>query len=271
MADDALEDFTRDEFTSDGVTHSILRSGQGPAVIVMTEIPGISPKVAEFARQVRECGFTVVLPELFGITGRDPNPSEHGMLASAGYMMRTAGQLCISREFTLLAVGKSSPVVTWLRALAAHEHERCGGPGVGAVGMCLTGGFALGMAVDDRLLVPVLAQPSLPLAVSRSRRKTIDISPEDLEVVKHRCAAGLQVTGLRFTSDKFVPDERFAFLRRELGDAFVAVELGDDDANPDGTIAPHSVLTEHLIDEPGSATRQALDDVLDLFREKLVG
>lgn len=270
MSDDGLEDFTREVFTSDGVTHSILRSGEGPAVIVMTEVPGISPKVAEFARRVRQEGFTVVMPELFGITGRDPNPQAHGALGAATYMLRTAAQICISREFTLLAAGKSSPVVTWLRALARHEHERCGGPGVGAVGMCLTGGFALAMATDDRLLAPVLSQPSLPLATTRRNRGNIDISPQDLEVVKNRCAAGLQVMGLRFTSDKFVPDERFAFLRRELGDAFVAVELDDADANPDGIMNPHSVLTEHLVDEAGSPTRTALDGVLDLFRERLL-
>lgn len=270
MSDDALDDFTRDVFTSDGVTHSVLRSGEGPAVIVMTEVPGISPKVADFARRVRQIGFTVVMPELFGITGRDPSPETHGTLGTAAYMLRTVAQVCISREFTVLAAGRSSPVVTWLRALARHEHERCGGPGVGAVGMCLTGGFALAMATDDRLLVPVLSQPSLPVAITRRQRNSIDITPQDLEVVKNRCAAGLQVMGLRFTSDKLVPDERFAFLRRELGDAFVAVELDDADASPEGFLNPHSVLTEHLVDEAGAPTRQALDRVLDLFRDRLL-
>lgn len=270
MSDDALDDFTRESFTSDGVTHSILRSGQGPAVIVMTEVPGISPKVVDFARRVRQLGLTVVMPELFGITGRDPNPDAHGKLGSAAYALRTAGQICISHEFTVLAAGRTSPVVTWLRALARAEHERCGGPGVGAVGMCFTGGFALAMATDDRLLVPIMSQPSLPLAVTQRQRNSIDVSPEDLAVVKNRCAAGLKVMGLRFTSDRFVPDERFAFLRRELGDAFVAIELDDDDANPDGVLKPHSVLTEHLVDEAGTPSRQALDSVLDLLSDRLL-
>jgi dienelactone hydrolase len=170
-----------------------------------------------------------------------------------------------------MATGKSSPVVTWLRALAAAEHERCGGPGVGAVGMCFTGGFALAMAADDRLLAPVLSQPSLPVGMSRRHRRNIDIAPEELATVKRRCAAdGLQVLGLRFSSDRFVPRERFEFLRDELGDAFIAVELDDDAANPDATMKPHSVLTEHLIDEPGQATRAALDQVLELFRSRLL-
>ena len=169
------------------------------------------------------------------------------------------------------ATGRTSPVVDWLRALAAEEHQRCGGPGVGAVGMCFTGGFALAMATDPRLLAPVLSQPSMPMGLTKKARTSIDCSPEDLAVVKQRCAAeGLQVVGLRFKSDRFVPDERFAFLRQQLGDAFVAVELEDEDANPEAVMKPHSVLTEHLIDEPGQPTREALDKVLDLFRTKLL-
>jgi dienelactone hydrolase len=137
--------------------------------------------------------------------------------------------------------------------------------------MCFTGGYALAMATDDRLLAPVLSQPSAPFAVTKSRRSQIDISRSDLERVKERCAVdGLQVLGLRFRGDRFVPSERFEFLRAELGDAFVAIELDDDCANPDGVMAPHSVLTEHLIDESGQPTRDALDQVLDLFRTRLL-
>lgn len=269
MADDPLTDFTREQFAHRGVTHPVLRSGSGPAVIVLAEVPGITPNVAAFARRVRDEGLTVVLPELFGVAGRDPNPDAHGGNASIAYSARTVARLCISREFTILATGRSSPVVAWLRALAAHEHNRCGGPGVGAVGMCFTGGFALAMATDERLVAPVLSQPSLPLPIG-ARRALIDISAQDLETVQHRCAAGLRVLGLRFPSDRYVPDARFSFLREHLGDAFIAIELDDTAANPAAQLAPHSVLTEHLIDEPGQPTRAALDTVLDLFRSRLL-
>ena len=272
MADDDLHDFERTSFTHEGKERTVFRIGTGPAVIVMTEMPGISPKVAGFARKVAAIGCTAVVPHLFGVPGRDPNPAARGgKLDSARYAMSSIVPACISKEFTTFAVGRTSPVISWLRALAAAEHERCGGPGVGAVGMCFTGGFALAMAVDDRLLAPVLSQPSMPMGITKKHRHSIDISPADLEVVKHRCAAeGLQVLGLRFTSDSFVPDERFQFLREQLGDAFIAVELGDEDANPDGAMKPHSVLTEHLIDEAGSRTRETLDQVLELFRTKLL-
>ncbi|QNS08349.1 dienelactone hydrolase family protein [Streptomyces xanthii] len=270
MADDALTDFRREPFTHGDRTHTVLRAGTGPAVIVMAEIPGITPKVAEFARRVRDIGCTVVMPHLFGVAGRDPHPQAHGWTGAAWTGLRAAVQICVSREFTTLAAGRTSPVVTWLRALAAREHERCGGPGVGAVGMCLTGGFALAMATDDRLLAPVLCQPSLPLAVNDRNRHSIDISPDDLRTVQKRCASGLTVLGTRFRGDRLVPGARFAFLREKLGDSFIAVELDDSAANPDGLIRPHSVLTEHLIDEPGQPTRRALDQVLDHFRQRLL-
>ncbi|MFJ4531629.1 dienelactone hydrolase family protein [Streptomyces nigrescens] len=271
MADHDLTGFDRGTFTHDGTTRRILRRGTGPAVIVLAEIPGITPKVLEFAERVAAIGCTAVLPVLFGTPGRDADPAHIGRLKAGLYMASSIGKVCVSREFTVLATGKSSPVVAWLRALAAHEHQRCGGPGVGAVGMCLTGGFALAMATDERLLAPVLSQPSMPLPVTKSRAGTTDISAEELAAVRGRCEReGLRVMGLRFRGDRLVPGDRFAFLRRELGEAFTAVELDDSAARPDAVQSPHAVLTEHLIDAPGQPTRAALDGVLDLFRTRLL-
>jgi dienelactone hydrolase len=211
-----------------------------------------------------------VLPHLFGDPGRDPDPAKVGKLRAAGYGLSSMIPACVSREFTVLSTGRTSPIVTWLRALAAAEHDRCGGPGVGAVGMCFTGGYALAMATDDRLLVPVLSQPSMPMPITKSRRRAIDIAPDEMAVVQQRCASGgLEVIGLRFTTDRFVPAERFALLRDELGDAFIGVELPPEAAKQGTAMPPHSVLTEHLIDEPGQPTRDALDLVLDHFRRKL--
>ncbi len=137
--------------------------------------------------------------------------------------------------------------------------------------MCLTGNFALALMVDEAVMAPVLSQPSLPFGLTRRARRSIDISPADLDVVKGRCAAeDLQVLGLRFTTDRAVPAERFRFLADQLGDAFVAVEIDGAHANPDALAPAHSVLTEHLVDEPGQPTRAALDRVLDLFRAKLL-
>ncbi len=271
MADDDLRDFSETTFTHDGKARTVYRKGSGPAVIVIAEIPGITPKVADFARRVADTGCTAVMPHLFGVPGRDPDPDTHGKVGSLRTGLAALVPACVSREFVVFATGRTSPVVSWLRALAAHEHEQCGGPGVGVVGMCFTGGFALAMAVDDVVVAPVLSQPSMPVAIRRCDRRSIDIAPADLDRVKQRCADdGLEVLGLRFRSDRLVPAERFSFLRDELGDAFVAVELDDADANPDAALPPHSVLTEHLVDRPGTATRAALEQVLDLFNRRLL-
>jgi dienelactone hydrolase len=272
MPDDSLADFERTTFTFDGKTRDVFRKGTGPAVIVMAEIPGITPKVAGFARKVADIGCTAVMPHLFGEPGKDP--LDAGTFGALTHMVKTVGPICISREFTALATGKSSKVVDWLRALAATEHERCGGPGVGAIGMCFTGGFALAMATHPSLVAPVLSQPSLPFVPpwKKQNAHNIDISPDELDIVKGRCAAeGLTVLGMRFHGDSFVPAARFDFLREQLGDAFVAIELDDSSANPNAAMKnPHSVVTEHLVDEEGTPTRAALDEVLNLFRNRLL-
>ena len=272
MPDDSLSDFDKTTFTHDGKTRDVFRKGTGPAVIVMAEIPGITPKVAGFARKVADIGCTAVMPHLFGDPGHDPLAG--GAMGAVRHMAKTVVPICISREFTVMATGKSSPAIDWLRALAGEEHKRCGGPGVGAIGMCFTGGFALAMATHPSLLAPVLSQPSLPFVPpwKKQNAHNIDISPEELAVVKGRCAAeGLTVLGMRFKGDSFVPAARFDFLREQLGDAFVAIELEDEHANPEAAMKnPHSVVTEHLVDEEGTPTRAALDAVLDLFRQRLL-
>lgn len=271
MAHDDLADFDVERFTHEKSTRTIYRSGTGPAVIVMAEMPGMTPKVMAFARRVRDNGFTVILPHLFGVPGRDSNPEVRGIRGALQDMASSLIPACIDREFAVFALGKTSPAVVWLRALAAAEHTRCGGPGVGAVGMCFTGGFALAMATEPEMLAPVLSQPSLPLPRRPCDRSALDISDGDLATVKARCAKeDLQVIGLRFKGDHFVPAQRFERLRQELGDSFIGIELEDADAYNPGPMWPHSVLTENLKDEPGEPTRDALEQVIDLFRRKLL-
>jgi dienelactone hydrolase len=126
--------------------------------------------------------------------------------------------------------------------------------------------------VDDVVVAPVLSQPSLPFPVSKSRRRDVGLSEEDLARVQERAAAGCRVLGLRFTGDKASPPERFEHLRQLLGDRFVGVEIDSSAGNPHGhKKMAHSVLTEDLDDRPGTPTRAALDQVLDFFSERLTG
>jgi dienelactone hydrolase len=257
----ALGDYTKESFETEGKRRDVFRLGSGPAVIVMSEAPGITPELALFGRRVAAAGCTAVLPHLFGDVGRP---------MTGLYSVRSLGPACISREFSCFALKRTSPITTWLRALAASEHERCGGPGVGAVGMCFTGGFALAMMVDDRMLAPVLSQPSQPFPIGKKYKADIGISDADLARVKERASSGQCVLGLRFTNDPFCFSGRFETLRRELGDKFLAVEIDSAPGNPYGhPKSAHSVLTHHLVDEEGTPTRAALDQTLAFFRENL--
>ena len=262
--DDLLDDFNRREITLNGVMKIVHVAGAGPAIIVMTEMPGISPHVARFARWVRDAGFTVYMPSLFGRDGAVPQVEEG---------VAVFQRACMSTEFRALGGNGSSPVTLWLRALARFAHEECGGPGTGAIGMCFTGNFALTMMLEPAVLAPVLSQPSLPL----DEPAGLEIAAEELKVVKERLdREDLTVLAYRFAGDKICRAGRFAAYSQVLGNRFIGRTLPDEAAN--GDVAPffakhvnypHSVVTQHLIDAAGEPTIAARDEILAFFRARL--
>lgn len=256
-----LTGFDKETFQHAGKKRPVFWRGNGPGVVVIHELPGITPQVANFGRCVADSGFTAVLPQLFGVPDKP---------LSLPYVAVEFARICMNREFRLLARRQSSPITDWLRALCRDVHRRCGGPGVGAIGMCLTGGFALALMIDECVMAPVLSQPSLPLPVSRSHRCALGISDQELEAVKQRVAAGCRVLGLRFTADWESPPERFETLRRELGDGFEAIEIDSSPGNAHGIKrTAHMVLTTDLIDKEGHPTQLARVRVLEFLRERL--
>jgi dienelactone hydrolase len=262
--DDPLEDFERRTITLGDVAKVVRVAGEGPAVIVMTEMPGISPHVARFARWVRDAGFTVYMPSLFGRDGAVPGAEEGAKVFQ---------RACVSAEFRAFAANESSPVTVWLRSLARLAHEQCGGPGVGAIGMCFTGNFALTMMLESSVLAPVLSQPTLPLDDPAG----MHIAPEELDEVRARLEReDLTVMAYRFAGDRFCTAQRFAAYSQALGDRFVGRVLPDSAANPETppfferyVASPHSVVTAHLIDEAGQPTIAARDEILAFFAERL--
>jgi len=255
---DALEDFESRQVSLQGKTKLVFVAGSGPAVIVMTEMPGISPHVARFARWIRDAGFTVWMPSLFGDPGRP---------LSTLYTISSLVRGCISSEFRAFAANASSPVTQWLRALAARAHPLCGGKGVGAIGMCFTGNFALSMMLEPAMLAPVLSQPSLPLGSAGG----MHIAPDELKAVKERLdREDLKVLAYRFEGDSFCRAARFAAYERALGDRFEGRVLPDSAANPDAPMKhPHSVVTLHLIDEQNQPTRRAVEEIIGFFKTRL--
>ena len=260
-----LDDFEHFDFDDGRWSRPVYRSGTGPAVIVIHEMPGLHPLVLRFGARVAEAGMTVFMPSLFGEAGRAPTP---------GYAMREMAKgVCVRREFVAWSTGRSSPIVDWLRALARQVHGECGGAGVGAVGMCFTGGFALAMMTEPAVIAPVLSQPSMPLGIGARRRAAIDASSEEIACAKQRFEnEDLKLIGLRFEGDPFVPPERFDTLNETFGDRFEDITLDPAcAARPEGNdMAPHSVLTLHLDDsDPDGPTKRVERHVLEHFRTTL--
>lgn len=257
---DLLSDFESTTVTELGRAKRVYRIGSaGPCVLVCHELPGFSPAVADFARHVAAHGFRVSVPVLLGTPGAAPTPAE---------LLKSTLKVCISREFNLFCAGKSSPVVDWLRAFGKSEHARCGGPGIGVVGMCFSGGFALALATDPHVLAPVLSQPTVPvrLPFRAFSPRSIDVSDADLDAVRRRLDADPAscVLGYRFSHDSKVPEQRFALLRERLGERFVGVTFDSAPGNQGGyPLNAHSVLTEQLVS-------QALDQVVQLFQRRLL-
>ena len=262
---DPLDDFTPHRIEIDGIGKIVHVAGSGPAVIVMPETPGISPHLARFARWVRDAGFTVWMPSLFGRDGALPDVDE---------AVATFKRTCVSAEFRALADGRQTPILRWLRGLARIAHADCGGPGVGAIGMCFTGNFALSMMLEPAVIAPVLCQPSMPL----EDKAALESPTAELAAVRDRLERDdLSVQGWRFDGDRFCTSQRFAAYSQALGDRFEGRVLPDSAGATTGLPpffehvikSAHSVVTVHLIDEAGQPTLAARDAILAFFARRL--
>ena len=263
---DNLDDFIVREIELEGQQKRVYCSGQGPAVIVIAEIPGISPHVARFSRWVREAGFSVYMPSLFGRDGAIPSAEEGQEIFE---------KACISKEFKAFASNESSPITQWLRALARLAHQECKGMGVGAIGMCFTGNFSLSMMLEPAMLAPVMCEPSLPL----DNPSGLAIYPDELESIAQRLEnENLTVLGYRFEGDSLCQAQRFEAFSASLGDNFIGRVLPDSAANTkdlppftkDVVGHPHSVVTTHLIDKDGEPTAIARDEIISFFQTRLL-
>ena len=262
--DDAITDFSRRSVEVESVMKTVYVAGSGPAVVLMPEMPGISPDVLRLARWVRDAGFTVFVPSLFGTDGAYPT-------VEAG--QKVARRACVSAEFRAFAGGGTSPVTMWLRGLARLAHAECGGPGVGTIGLCFTGNFALTMALEPAVIAPVVNHPSLPL----DDPGELELGDEDALAVRDRVSRdGLKILAYRFEGDRWCTGRRFAAYQALLGAAFDGRVLPGSAANTDpppffrdvvGT--PHSVVTAHLVDADGHPTVRARDEILAFLTDRL--
>ncbi len=258
-----LTGWVRTPFTGGGLTHDCYEKGSGPGVVLIPEVPGLTPEVLGLAQHLVDEGFTVVVPSPFGIPGR---------AMTVGYAVSTISRLCVSAEFRAFAINAHRPITDFIRAVAADLAARAPGKGVGVIGMCFTGGFALAAAVDDTVLASVVSQPGVPFPISRARRMDATVSPEEFDRIAERASAGeVCALGLRFSEDSGSPRARFDSIRKRLGDAFEIIELDSSPGNPGGfSKRAHSVLTSEVREVPGHPALAARERAVAFLRERLV-
>src|SRR5947207_1161891 len=102
-----------------------------------------------------------------------------------------------------------SPIVSWLRELCRKMWAEAGGPGVGVIGLCMTGNFAISLMADEAVLAPVASEPALPLAPwTPSRKGALAVTEVELAGALRRCIADQPIMALRFSGDPISPAER---------------------------------------------------------------
>ncbi|BBX15198.1 dienelactone hydrolase [Mycolicibacterium duvalii] len=249
-------------FTAAGLTYDVYRKGQGPGVVLIPEMPGLHPGVLALGNHLVDNGFTVAAPSLFGTPGAPA-------LGPGAVPVLLKG--CVAKEFAAFATNADRPVAHYLRALARDLNAQTPGQGVGVIGQCFTGGFALAAAVDDSVLAPVMSQPSVPLPLTPKQRRDPGVSEAEMAKIQRRAAEeGLCVMGLRFSADPLVPGARFATLKSRLGDAFEVIEINSGKGNPDGlSRMAHSVLTDQVREVDGQPAYEARKRVVEFLKRRL--
>ena len=271
VAGPALERFEQFSFASEGLVHPVYYAGDygAPPLLLLPEIAGFSPGLRMFAERLIEARFRVYMPWLFGPFGKRA-PVRNGV------------RLCVSREFAYLRAGASSPVTTWLRALTAHISAHCGGARVGAIGMCLTGAFAIPLIIDPRVVAAVAAQPSVPLSplflafgTERDRQASqLNVSDNEIAAARARLDAGeAHLLAIRCRPDRICPRAKIERLQREFPVGLEVREYAEAGERNCLGERPHATFTrEYRIAPDASAdhySRRAFADLVAFFDRHL--
>jgi dienelactone hydrolase len=266
MRSAGLEDFTSYKWSHGNISHDVYVIGDGPPVLVMHELSGMSATAVDFAGRLAGQGFRVYLPRLFG------KPLQ---AAAFGNSLK----LCISREFGRLAAGKSAPITDWLRALTQDMSTRHGNSRVGAIGMCLTGAFVIPLVIDPWVAAPVAAQPAVPFSIiyvntglghGRWARE-LNVSDEHLAAAGRRLKAdNMRLLALRFEEDRMCPRARFDRLREAFGDNLEIEELGGASKSQRRRHATLTLEYDKARDAgPDHPTHKAFGRVVEFLRARL--
>jgi dienelactone hydrolase len=249
-------------FERNGISHQVYACGVGLPVIVLHELPGLAQPAVNLARRLVGDGFRVYLPHLFG-------PLMHYA------PIRNGLALCVSREFGCLRAGRDAPIASWLRLLADDVCTRQDAASVGAIGMCLTGGFVVPLVLSKSVRAAVASQPAIPISFRHlffglepgATGSALNVSHAQLRAAARRAEIdGVQLLAFRFKRDRICVHGKIARLAEAFGANIDCREL-DDFADPRAR-PPHAVLTE----EYDKGTTQALDayrNVVSFLRQRL--
>ena len=248
-----IADYSKTVFTAEtreghSVSRDVYHRGSGVPVVLIQELPGIGQETLALADRLVSAGFEVIMPHLFGPIGRT---------SIGGNLVRV---LCLRKEFSVLAVNRSSPIVDWLRLLCRDVRQSRGVAGVGVIGMCLTGNFAISLIADDSVLAAVASQPAMPFF----KQSALHMSAEDVIDVRNALDEKGAMQVLRFEDDPLCTSEKSECIHTVFND--------EGATRIDETTLPgkgHSVLTLDFVDEEGHPTRAALEKVLAYFKRQL--
>ena len=269
----AIEGFDQFFFASGRIAHPVYFAGDDrePPVLLLPEIAGFSPGLLLFAERLIDARFRVFVPWLFGPFGiRAP--------------LRNAIRLCVSREFANLRAGVSSPVTTWLRALAAHISQNSAGARMGAIGMCLTGAFAIPLVIDPHVAAAVAAQPSVPLSPlftafgigSEKKLSRLNVSDAEISEARARLDAGVaSLLSVRCRADRICPRAKIERLQREFPTGLEVREYGEVDERNSIGERPHATFTKEYRLAPNASanhhSRRAFADLVAFLNAHLRG
>jgi dienelactone hydrolase len=253
-----FDNFTAQRICHLGVERDVYSAGEGPIVLLLHESPNPFPEVFTLGNVLAKEGYQVHIPVFSGKANQPFSRRD----AVSNLVLN-----CIRREFAVFAAGRSSPLTDWIREFCRDLLREQGQEGIGLIGMCLTGNFALSLLAEPWMLAPVLSQPSLPYGIG-PLAKGLHVDQETIDKAKKR--DDLKILGLRFTHDFLCPRSRFDKLRNTFGTAFQGIEINSGPFNSHGIpLTAHSVLTKDFVNEAGHPTHEALRTTLSFLESRL--
>ena len=255
----ALIGYSCFEHEATAATRPVFHRGNGPVVVLLHELAGMTPQCLDLADRLVARELHVVLPLLFG--------------RPAHRLSRwRRSTVCLSREVDGLALGRSSPLTGWLCSLVRRvSRDLHGDRPVGLVGLGASGSFVLSLVADGMIEAAVLAHPTLPVGPSAAARRDLKISAGELAAARQQVEQRhLQLLGLRFSADRKSPPDRFRALAATFGSSFREIEIDSAAGNLNGIRGrAHALLTDDYRDEPGHPTKLAFERVAAFLRLRL--